>query len=700
MKATILPFDGIPGTVFGLVRILGKRNEHRERLAEIVAEHIERFHATTTEQINIPRRFEQILQAINEDIHAYASNVPSIPLNDFHAVVGVRIKHQLFLSGIGSLSALFLHRTAKQRYVIYELDKQFNESPSWEKPFITVLDGELHPGDVFYIATRVSPKEITIGELQDVLITLPPSGALKRIQQYLNRDTAYGAVALQVRDKEESGAPKKINPTSSMKSFSDTTEQTATLLGEQGPEIGNAITRFISPLMKKLSAPGTKGPKTIFKRTLKAIIKLLAALAAFTAAFLKKTFQFTSQTIKTIRAKKTQGRKEPSEKKEKRPLLTRVKEWGSKLPKRSYLIAGGVALAAVLLVAVIIGTSMNNATREQEETIQTIIKRAEDKKNAAEASLIYDDVDQARTLVAEALALIDTLPQTDDDLREATNELRDELNDVLAQIRGVNLVTTNQLGDLASAAQGSVIGIDQTEGSVHAITSDNQVLKFNELEQRWEEVQLTLGTIAPARLSAEESGDLLVVDENKTLARVNFTNGTLNPVTSGAGGLESVEDIEVYNANLYALTSAGKQIVRMRPQLTNYDAGTLWINSANIDLSNAVDMTIDGDIYVLTSNTVAKFSSGSEQSFSLVETDPTLQGASKIWTSAESSYLYILDPGEGRVLVFEKDGALTTQYFAEEFKNAADFVIREDQNSIVVLAASQAHTFAAEHLLR
>ena len=81
-----------------------------------------------------------------------------------------------------------------------------------QKPFVTVLDGEIHPGDIFYVATRTPSSAIALADLQDVLITLPPQGALQRIRQFLPHDTAYGALCFSASEEEKSGPPKRQIP--------------------------------------------------------------------------------------------------------------------------------------------------------------------------------------------------------------------------------------------------------------------------------------------------------------------------------------------------------------------------------------------------------------------------------------------------------------------------------------------------------
>ncbi|HRH32218.1 MAG TPA: hypothetical protein PLK06_02745, partial [bacterium] len=184
------------GWVFGLFTLEHKDESERERVAHILRSHLEHLAADLAEDTNVVRRFEQGLSRVNRDLTRAAKD-SNLNIDRFDTVIGVLSRGQIFLSGIGKLKAIFLHKTAERRYVIYELDAQFQdgEQNTWDKPLVAVLDGELHPGDIFYLATPISHQILSMNELQDILVTLPPAGALQRIRQYLPTTDHFGGIA-------------------------------------------------------------------------------------------------------------------------------------------------------------------------------------------------------------------------------------------------------------------------------------------------------------------------------------------------------------------------------------------------------------------------------------------------------------------------------------------------------------------------
>lgn len=687
------PAPGKKGTIFGLTRILGKPNPEKIHLAEIINEHLERFHQTVDEHINIPRRFEHVLQAINEDIENHITNSKKIPISDFHAIVGVRYKNQIFVSGTGTLHALFLHKTAKQRYVIYELNKQFEQTESWEKPFTTVLDGELHPGDVFYIATRISAREIDLGNLQDILVTLPPKGALQRIEQHLHRDTAYGAICFKIAEKPKKGAPKKINPLTSIEDLSKTKEETTNLLGEQSPNLVKNTASVLAKLMQKLSSPGKSGPKTIAKRILRICIKGVIAASVITYKITKKLFNFVYKFIQNIISKRSQQTSESK--------ITRidVKEKIRNIPKKTKYISLGLMLVIILLAVTVSISKIKKEQTQQDSVIETIISKIEEKKDAAQASLIYEDTEQAKTLINEAIALLETVPDNFND-PDKISSLESDLGSILLEIQGIREVEVRILADSPNTSDETFINGFEIDGTIHLVKSSLKFFEYNELENQLSEAGLTIGSIETAQLATASGSDILMIDINQSLGLANLSNNTLNPIVSGIDELTSIEDMKVYNSNLYALSTNDNQIIKLRPQSSGFDAGTPWITVNSSDLSNMTSLAVDGDIYVLTDDDILKFSSGKQQGFQMDNLDPPLKDPMKIWTDIDSEYLYILDSKQGRVIVLTKSGKLVTQYFSEKFVDAVDMIIREDKNTIAILTSSQLLNFDAEHLLQ
>jgi len=702
ISSILIPLPDKKGSVFGLIRFLGKADPAKELISEAIQERLVRFKDTLEGDVHIARRFEQLLQALNEDIVHIESEQKILSLSDIHVVIGVIHGSQVFTSGVGNLSALFMHRTAQQRYVIYELSDQFadNEERSWNKLFATVLDGELHPGDIFYVATRVSAREITLAELQDILTTLPASGSLKRIQQYLNRDTIYGGICFQVSDRTETGAPKKVNPMHSVEHLDQTKENTATLLGDQAPDVGGFISKLTAPLIKKLSAPGTRGYKSLLKRIVKVILQILTILMAWLIAIISFIIKYTIIGLGRLPSLIKKGGQVVKEQPHPKDRINDGINWFNRLPAITKYAGITIVALVIILTTTLTISNRHQASQEQEETFNAIVLHIEEKMSASQASLIYDDEEQARLHLQEATTLLETLDAGNRSQENTTDDLRTQLQEVLYDIQKITPV---ELNVLASIDGPDFIQSLQIGDVVYAISSDNILYRLNTLESTWQIIETSSGAVQNIEyISYTEDGDIIFIDSEQQLGRLSIESSTLNPIVSGTNDLLSVEGLLEYNESVYVLSASGEQIIKMRERGDGYEAGTPWISSTDSDtnLSSARSIAIDGNIYVLTDSDVLSFLSGRQQTFELDTISPSLNNPVSIWTHSDSEYIYILEPSESRVIVIDKEGSLVAQYVSDLIGGAHSIIVQESTNSIIVISDTTAYTFAAEHLLQ
>ncbi len=703
LKTLLLPLPQNRGTIFALIRILGATDEKKIRLKDAIEDHLKRLQNTLGDQVNVARRFEQVLQAINEDISRISYDGKRIPMTDFHAVIGVQEESQIFFSGVGSLFTLFMHKAAKQRYTLYELSDQYrsDDGPTWDKPFITVLDGELSYGDIFYLATRVSAREMSIVDLQDTLVTLPPSGALKRIQQHLFTDTPYGALCFHVEDRPSAGAPKKVNPLSSIEQFEKTQDDTASLLGEQTPDVSNLLNKVASPLLKKLSSPGSSGFKATVKNILRAIIKSIVIVATLIFKGILVVSKFVYKIVKVVvrafldpnKRKQIQGRT--------KNLVKKTLSFVKNTPKIAKIAAGAVLVSLIIVSFGLFLNAQQKEKRDTDQTFETIVSRINEDTDAASASLIYNNNNQARQLLEEALALLETLPPSHKKYEETSKELKTKIETIYSELRGVKTVDLTTLADLSSVSPGEAFtDLVSVDGVIYGVSQNQRLYRYSDLENQLIHENASFGAVGQIVSGSQYPGGFVFIDSNQRIGKANTINNTLNPVTSGAESIQSVEDITAYNGNLYLLSAAAQQIVKMQPQGDGFDAGTLWITSLNSNISNAQSLSVDGNIWLLTSNNLYKFSSGLEQNFVLATIDPPMQTAKSIWTSPESNYIYILDPAGSRIIVVDKEGNFITQYNNPDFQGAIDIFVNEEKKSIIVGTQTRLLQFTAAHLLQ
>jgi hypothetical protein len=658
------------GWVFGLVIVDAKDEEGRERVMHVMASHLEHLAEDLAEEGNGPRRFEQMLAKLNGDL-LEATEDMGLRFDRFHGVVGLLTKNQIFISGIGKVNALFLHKTADRRYSVYELDAQFHEgrSPDDKRFFLTILDGEIHAGDVFYVASQLPSHALSPDELHDILVTLPPNGALQRIRQFVPPSQHYAALGFSFLDTDKgSNGPKKSSPIGSLEALQTSQERTANVLGESNTELSSLVKNLTQAARKQLASPGGRGAATYLKRGTSVF---LGGLATFFAALKKLSGNI---------------------------FLTSQKSSTRLSPQKKLLLVG--VFAFLTIGAGLFFLSRGSADKKvAEAAFNETVADIEERITSAEASLIYRNNEEARKALVEAATILETLPRDTGDHQSEAERLTTKLATLQNSIRGITAVTPQALATLEGASPFTE-GVS-VNGRLYAFTDSLDVYRLDGLSNSFVKEDLSKGSIGKIVSLAPEGANALVLDEKKELGRADFATKALNPIASGTNSLLSVEDIASYGNNLYALSAASEQIVKMRPLGSSYEAGTVWITAKESDLSTARALAIDGDLFVLTKNDVVKLRSGREQDWNTATIDPPLTNPLDLFTDVTTPSLYILDPAGGRIIVLNKEsGAMTAQYTSEELKNATAFTVEEGEKRIVFLTGNKAFAFTAEHLVK
>jgi hypothetical protein len=131
----------------------------------------------------------------------------------------------------------------------------------------------------------------------------------------------------------------------------------------------------------------------------------------------------------------------------------------------------------------------------------------------------------------------------------------------------------------------------------------------------------------------------------------------------GADTWRSPTSLRTFGSNLYLLDPMANQVLRyMEGQYA--DAPNRWIAQSDTDLRTAVDMGIDGNIYVLHNNgKLDKFYSGERVPFGVTRVPRPLSGANSLYLDVEEAtqYIYVADASERRIVQLDREGIFVRQ---------------------------------------
>ncbi len=691
-----LPLPGRSGYVFGFWQIRPAARHPVEGLAHTIEDALERLAEDAVPGTNVQHRFERFLRSLNDTLAAQVRDGAwNVPVGNVHALVGVACDGKLFFSGMGDLSALFLHRRPTGHYQVFNLFRSIQTEqalPSWEKPFAVVLDGDLHAGDVLAVSNQDLQRYVNADDLNHYLATLPPASATEKIRQHFPARTDLSLLILQAADPTpglERAAPLGE---ASVAHLVETEAETGRLLDDHGP----SFLGLMRDRVARWKAARTEGPKRPFYVRLFSLAKTGVRLLIVLWTWGRKVGKVFARVRSVADVPRVAGEQAG---KARDSLLRRVR----RVPKSSlYLLAAAGALVLALAIG-ISALSRSQAEVKAVETYATQVRQAEERRDQANAALIYRDEARAGALLRETRALVDELPTDTPEQRETVERLRADIAAASEQIRNVvNIPDPPVAADLAEIAGADARGTTLVSdgGAVYAFGADHNVYRLDTATKSFVRIDAAQGGVGAAQSAAADNGTVLFLDDRPGLSRFDTRNRQLQVTDLRPETGTRWMDVALYGGRLYLLAPDAGQVLRYNRTETGFGPASNWIQTRTTDLSDAVSMAIDGTIFVLKPDgTVARYASGNEVGWSLHPTDPPVSAASKIWTDPDTDYVYVLEPAERRLLVYAKQsGAFLRQYRSDAFADLSDFLVDERARTAYLLSGSKLYAITLGHL--
>ncbi|MCX6740956.1 MAG: hypothetical protein NTY61_00970 [Candidatus Parcubacteria bacterium] len=225
---------------------------------------------------------------------------------------------------------------------------------------------------------------------------------------------------------------------------------------------------------------------------------------------------------------------------------------------------------------------------------------------------------------------------------------------------------------------------------------NNALYCFNPTNNFIYQIDLTADKIALVSKNSSNVGYLNqvnVLDKDSIIFSYNNGLAAFNTVSKNFSGLSlqseqanlTIDDLLIYSDKLYVLDNKNSKILRYTKTAGGFGKEESWLKSP-VNLQNAVSFAVDGSVYVLLNNgLVDKFYRGDKQSFSLKSVSPVITKPTKIITWLDSKYIYILEPVNKRLVVFDKNGDLIKQITSSAFTNLSDVTISEKEDTAWLL---------------
>ncbi len=639
-----------------------------------------------------------------------AQNRIKLTGKNIQIIVGAIYENLLVLSTVGSVKALLFtfanDRPSEKNYQTFNII----QTAAGQQPlnleanlFTNILAGPL-PGKSFVLLGNEALFEyLSQAQIAKIISTLPPASAAEQIKNMLAAVNAYISFVGLILKSRELGARPKIKITGT-----ETPPLASETIGLTSPQSQTSIVNLnkTEEITEKLLMPtGLIKLKKISRGWLKIFNFFPKKPKARSLSFAKKQAKNLNLAGQAILSKLLlAAKKSPAAAGQTKNALI---GWRQKLSwqllkekirsirktKKIYLAIG---LIAIILFAVnVYRQKQKNQKIAQEAFYANISQRIEQKLNQTEASLLYNNKNKARRLLAEINELLKQMPrQTTEQKKklsayEAKFAKFDDLIKNITTIKTVeaianlkNLDQQAQPGSLFLGAKQNLFITDQKKGNLYQLDLNTKIASL---------ISLGSSSVKLKYPSAGKQGYIYYFNDSqeKNIIRLNPANQKTAVLALPANEQKTEsQGLASYGNRLYLLAPAQNQIKRFNILASRLSAPQNWLKS-KADISRAIDIDIDGFVYVLLNNgQLIRFLRGRQTNFSLERVDPPLTAPKKANIYLNSNYIYILDAQKPRLVVYDKKGKFLAQIKFLNIKNITDFAIDEKKSLIYILSGT------------
>jgi serine/threonine protein phosphatase PrpC len=159
------------------------------------------------------------------------------------------------------------------------------------------------------------------------------------------------------------------------------------------------------------------------------------------------------------------------------------------------------------------------------------------------------------------------------------------------------------------------------------------------------------------------AGRFLALESGGNLAEYDPTGGLRSLAVRDSQTWRKVMVISSFQGNLYVMDTQQNRIFKYEPTTRGYENAPIeWLKAA-VDLTNMVDMAIDGDIYLLgLDGRISRFRAGLAATYAMPEMDTPMTNPASLFNTPNTNSVYVVDPGNKRIVQLGKEGGFQRQF--------------------------------------
>jgi len=669
----------------------------REKLSSLKVEHI----------------FETTLAKTNKNFSEFLKNEKiKINPNAINITAGVIYEDSIHFANAGKNKAflIYLGKNKNQKesgYKIFNiLQKQKTPDRNEEKLFGNVISGKIPPKGSFIFSNEALPEYISQNQLIEIITNLPPNSSVEQIKNILSNINAYVSflgIIIKSSTAEAPSEQRKIYSTqesiSNLRKTEETTENILTPSGMTSPKKWLKFPSFTKT--KPSQSLGIMGLKDKVFMKKNPLLKL-GGIGAIIKNIFVYLFGFFAYIFKAFSSLEKLSELFGSISQAIKNKWQKINNFYINLSYKNKIF---LALFIVIIIIFAVNTltvKNNNEKTENQEKYNNLVAVIKQKQDKLEANLLYNNTEGASELIKEIQNLLGEMPRDNEDQKQEYSSMSAKLNEQLEKISNVvridDAVELADFSNLNNAADSNNLNFieklnkvyagDAKQNSIYILDATSNIATT--LADLKENNGLTLSANGNEKNIFFLSGETMVELDTETETTKNLsignTSDTKNPIS-----------MDSYNGRIYTLNKEASQIFKFNRSGQSFTSPEPWIKT-RVDLAQAVDMSIDGQIYILLQNgQVLKFLKGEQQELTMDEVEPKIEEATKIYISPELKFIYILEPKNKRLVIYDKTGKFILQYKANKFDNLKDFAVDEKKQIIYFLSGNTVYKTEAKH---
>jgi len=376
----------------------------------------------------------------------------------------------------------------------------------------------------------------------------------------------------------------------------------------------------------------------------------------------------------------------------------------TKLPTPNIKFNKNLIMVFIFLILLFGGFSVfDRQQKKQIEIYQKELTKIEENIEKAESYLVLK-LTRPQAARNANLLLKESLNQLSPYLKISATlpkEISNKVNSIYEKISG-DFFELNNVIDIPDPQQifeFSVRPEGQTQGFIaqKIISLNNNLYFYSPYSQNLFELnpsnnESKIYSIPMAKGSGVNTADLLdssIVFFSKSENLITFKSGQFGDIITLKNPFSefSFSNFSSYKGNFYFLDKKTGEIIKY-PYLggLNWGSPETWLASNAKKPIDGQSMAVDGSVWVINKDqSISQYYSKYLQKTLKIDVFPEPTDLSKIITSNNLPYLYLLEPAQKRIIITDKSGLIIKQFQSNKFDNLLDFIVSSTGKEIYLL---------------